>query len=50
MSEIEDKLASLYPMLKKIDVGSYKNMVGTPRNAIRQVGKLNGIYKKMAKL
>lgn len=47
MNDIEDKLASLYPMLKKMDFYTSKNIVGKPRQSIKKVGKNNSYYKKM---
>ena len=50
MTEIEDKLASLFPMIKKNMNTSSKNIVGTPRSNIKQLGKNNTYYKKMGML
>lgn len=50
MTEIEDKLASLFPMIKKNMNTSSKNIVGTSRANIKQLGKNNTYYKKMGML
>ena len=47
MNEIEDKLASLFPMMKKNVNMSVKNIMGTPRANIKKMGKSNSNYKKM---
>lgn len=43
----EDKLTGLYPMIKKNVNTSVKNIMGTPRANIKQLGKSNGYYKKL---
>ncbi len=43
---IEDKINALYPMMKKSNNGSVRNILGTPRQTIKQLGKSNGNYRK----
>jgi hypothetical protein len=45
---IEDKIASLYPAMTKKDIGSIKNMLGTPRQSVKKLGQ-NSNYRKMGK-
>ena len=47
MNEIEDRLAMLFPMMKKNINMSVKNLLGTPRANIKQMGKSNANYRKM---
>jgi len=47
---IEDKInALLNPMMKKANNGSIKNILGTPRQSIKQLGKSNGNYRRLGK-
>lgn len=46
---IEDKINALYPMMKKTNNMSVKNMMGTPRASIKMLGKSNNNYKKLGK-
>ncbi len=48
MDTIEDKLQALYPAMKKAN-NSVRNILGTPRQSMKQLGKSNVNYKKMAK-
>lgn len=45
---IEDRINAMYPMMKKTN-GSVKNILGTPRQTIKQLGKSNGNYRKLGK-
>lgn len=46
---IEDKINALFPMVKKPNNMSVKNMMGTPRASIKMLGKSNNNYKKLGK-
>ena len=46
---IEDRINSMYPMMKKSNNGSVRNILGTPRQSIKQLGKSNANYRKMGK-
>ena len=45
---IGDKIASLYPAMTKKDIGSIKNMLGTPGQSVKKLGQ-NSTYRKMGK-
>jgi hypothetical protein len=42
----EDKINAIYPMRKNIYI-SAKNIMGTPKQNIKQMGKSNSYYKKL---
>ena len=46
---IEDRINALFPMMKKSNNGSVRNILGTPRQTIKQLGKSNANYRKMGK-
>jgi hypothetical protein len=45
---IEDRINSMYPAMTKKDIGSIKNMLGTPRQSVKKLGQ-NSNYRKMGK-
>ena len=45
---IEDKINALYPMMKKSNNGSVRNILGTPRQSVKKLGQ-NSNYRKMGK-
>lgn len=50
METIEDRINALYPMMKKTNNGSVKNIMGTPRASIKMLGKSNMYVRKLGKV